>query len=166
MTPREAKRELSTIADRLADRPEGVGWADVDRTFRADKADDLDGLRDVVFDDWLRRFSADATKAAAAARHGQQPIPGMADTDWGVTYPDGEGGWRRKSLRYATVADLEADLALHAANVADATNARDRVRRRNDQLIPIMRREGFATAGEAVAWLNSPTGDPQQEQPR
>lgn len=151
----DAIKRLERAAKKLIDDAEGVTTMRLFSEFRDVYNEDGSGLDAEIFDDWLRRVCRDAAMRAGRNRSTQLRIPGNDAVDAYVTVFDGAGRYRRKALRFASLHDLDADKAIHEENVSAATRALYDVQRRNERLRPIMEAHGFATAGEAIDWLNA-----------
>lgn len=154
----EAKATLHELANKMIERSEGVATMDLVAEFKNSYGGSIDDLSAGVFDDWLRRVCKDTVARTGRGKTEQLTLPGMGPVDAYVTVPDGEGGSRRKKLVYATEDDLNADEKIHRENVAGAVSALNEVQRRNSIIREAMQSEGFCTAGDAIVWLNTPSG--------
>lgn len=151
----EAKVALNELANKLVERSQGVAAMELVEEFKVSYGSELDDLSAGLFDDWLKSRANDVVHKVGRGHSTQLTLPGMGHVDAFVTVPDGEAGYRRKKLIHATDADLDADERIHRDNVTAATKAFDEVAQRNRVLRPVMRSQGFNTAGEAITWLNA-----------
>lgn len=152
MTPLDVKQSMRSICEAQQSTPDGATWLSIRQEFEVIAAD-LSGLESFLLEDFLSNCAKGVLKSARRQHNAQLNLPGIGDVDATVTTYDGEGGYRVKLIGFATEADLIADLAIHAENVTSAQDALQRAERRNRGLIPLMRSQGFAVAGDAIAHL-------------
>lgn len=154
MTPQEVKGAMARIAgDQLEISVAGVHWSTVLDEFRTVYANVLPDMAAATLDDYLRDKAIGVCQVMRRTDNGQLELPGIGHIDGTVTTSDGEGGYVVKRIKFATISDLEQDFDIQQINVDAATKALLRAEDRNKVLIPVMQAEGFATAGEAIAFI-------------
>ena len=157
MNVAEIKAELTAIHSDHMQTPSGSHWAEVIEDFNDRFPDARYEVGADMFDRYLKEQAVKITTDTDRSSRTQQVLPGFGEWDDTVTLPDGEGGYRRKRLQFATARDLTADYEIHRANVDRAVAALDRAENRNDALLPVMGQHGFGTAGDAITWLTEQT---------
>lgn len=156
----QAKTALRDIANKMVEGVDGVATMPLVAEFKSNFGTELDDLSAGLFDDWLRRVARDVVANTGRGHTTQLSLPGMGSVDAFVTVPDGEGGYRRKKYIYASTTDIYADQKVHDDNYAAVGKARSEARQRDGIVLPVMEEHGFATAGEAITWLNAPDATP------
>lgn len=158
MTPSDIKASMRGIYDDLIDEADGVVWIDLVDEFKTAHPDDLAVMGAEMVDDFLRRIANDTLSAGDRAASRQEQIPGL-ELPATVTIPDGEGGFRRKRMTFASVDDINADVDVHRQNYAAAGVGLQLSIRAQETLIPVMEAQGFKTAGKAMLWIANGTKD-------
>lgn len=153
MNVAEIKAELTSIHNERMQNPSGSHWAEVVSEFNQRFPDARHEVGADMFDRFIKGEAIKVTTDTDRASRTQLKLPGFGEWDDTVTLPDGEGGWRRKRLQFASADDLRADYEIHRENVDRAVAALDRAENRNDALLPTMAEHGFDTAGDAIAHL-------------
>ena len=148
----EVNRLLADLRDEMLDTDEGVSGARLAARFDTEYPYVRDEMASVLYDEWLR---SKADSIAKPPRTAQEHLPGLGDVPKTVTTFDAEGGFIYKRLWRGSVADLENDLQIQTVNADAAVAARRVAEQRNHLLVPIMVEHGFATAGEAISWLEA-----------
>lgn len=149
----EIRQSMVEIVERQVDGQAGVHWVKVRDEFARTHPTAITDLGEELAWKQLGRLAEDAIKPMRS-KSKQLPIPGMETIPATVTVPDGEGSYVVKAVRWAAVADLEADRQIHGENVAAAVEAERQAVTRNRVLIPVMEEHGFQFAGEAIEWLS------------
>ena len=154
MNKHEATQAIIDIRDRQIEQPGGVSTFSMELEFVAAYPNAEFDLGGTVFREWLHGRCRTLIKGSKPK---QLSIPGLSDVSDVVTTYNGEGGFVYKRVRHSSDVDLENDLDIKTANVTAAQAEQGKTADRNLIIIPVMRSEGFATAGEAIDWLNNQT---------
>lgn len=155
MNIREIKAALGDIYEELMNTPSGVSWNEMWQRFNNTYPEARHETGADLYDSLGHRLSKEII--SGRDRAGQERLPlanGWGDIAATITCTDGEGGYRRKRIAFASVSDIIEDEQIQTSNLDAARESHRLSEHTKAVLVPVMEDHGFELAGAAIEWLS------------
>lgn len=146
----DVTRLVVELRDELIETDLGVSAFSLAQEFDLRYPDARQALSEDLWWDFLH---GKCKQLAKPPKSQQLTLPGIGDFSNIVTTYNGEGEPCYKRLTKATKQDLLNDEEIQRVNAEAAARSHAETVQRNQVLLPLIDRHGFATAGEAIQWM-------------